>query len=223
MIDITTETTTGASCSGSSGDSNRVLTLSNTGETSQPGFLVYASGLALALTSEYTVVHNSTGSQITFLNGMWDDMIIIVNYYQKRTTALGYEIKRDDVEAIITENGYVCTLTRQTETTDSMGSVTSISEETYSIWALIQDITRKDRQIHEMGLAVPGNSKAFCFWEYPDSITGNGSIQVEVGDIIEYKDSKVWRVEQIISQHQADNNEIFRTAIIKKIDLDEDA
>ncbi|MCK5601603.1 hypothetical protein KAR91_07040 [Candidatus Pacearchaeota archaeon] len=222
MLDVTTETTTGASCSGSSRDLNRVLTLSNTGQTAQPGFLVYVSGLALAITSEYTVSHNSTGTEITFLNPLTDTMTIVVNYYQKRTTVTEYETKRDDVESIITENGYACVLIRQTETVASMGEVTSVSEETYNIWALIQDITRKDRQIHEMGLAVPGNSKAFFFWEYPDSITGNGDIQVETGDIIQYTDSKRWRIEQIISQHQADNNEIFRAAIIKKIDLDED-
>jgi len=222
MIDITTETKTGADCSGSSGGSNRVLTLSNTGKTSQPGFLIYVSGLALTLTTEYTVVHNSTSSTITFLNGMWDDMTIIVNYFQKRTTVEQYETKRDDIEDIITDNGYVCVLTRQTETTDVTGGVTAISEEEYDIWTLIQDITRKDRQIHDMGLAVPGNSKAFFFWEYPDSITGNGVLYIDPGDIIKYKNDK-WRVEKILSQHQADNNEIFRTGIIKKIDLDEDA
>lgn len=223
MLDVTTENKLGSDCSGSNGASNRVLTLANTGQTSQAGFLVYASGLALALTTEYTVVHNSSGSTITFLNGMWDDMTIVVNYYQQRSTVLGYETKRDDVQDIITSNGYQATLIRQTETTDSMGGVTAVSEAEYAIWTLIQDITRKDRQIHSMGLAVPGNSKCFLFHEYPDSITGNGDIKVEAGDIIVYRDSKRWRVEQIIAQRNADNNEIFRVGIIKKIDLDEDA
>lgn len=218
----TTESKLGSDCSGVDGASNRVLTLSNTGETLSGGFLVYASGLALALTTEYTVVHSITGSQITFLNGMWDDMTIVVNYLQRSTTALGYEIKRDDVESIIIDNGVQVTLTRQSTSDGSMGDVTEVTEEEYLIWTLIQDITRKDRQIHEMGLAVPGNSKAFFFHEYDDSITQNGTISVEVGDIITYGE-KSWRVEKILSQHQADNNEIFRTGIIKKIDLDEDA
>lgn len=218
-----TESKLGSDCSGSNGAANRILTLSNTGKTFDGGFLVYASGLALALTTEYTVSHSSTNTQITFLNPMFNHMTIVVNYFQQSVTSIGYEIKRDDVESIIIDNGYLCVLIKQTETIDSIGGVTAVSEEQYNIWALIQDITRKDRQIHEMGLAIPGNSKVFLFWEYPDSITGNGSVQVEAGDIIQYKDSKRWRVEQIISQHQADNNEIFRTAIIKKIDLDEDA
>lgn len=73
---------TGADATGSDGDSNRVLTLLNTGLTVQSGFLVYASGLPLALTIEYTVVHNTTGTEITFLNGLWDDMTVVVSYFE---------------------------------------------------------------------------------------------------------------------------------------------
>ena len=85
MTSLGTFNGTGADCSGSDGASNRVLTLSNTGPTQQTGFLVYASGLALALTTEYTVDHNSTGTQITFLNALWDDMTLVVNYYETIT------------------------------------------------------------------------------------------------------------------------------------------
>ena len=74
--------TTGASCSGSDGDLNRVLTLSNTGITRQNDLLVYASGLALTVSNEYIVSHNTTSTQITFLNRMWDDMTILVSYTQ---------------------------------------------------------------------------------------------------------------------------------------------
>ncbi|MHA1191933.1 MAG: hypothetical protein ACTSP9_06505 [Promethearchaeota archaeon] len=71
---------TGGNCNGSSGDSNRVLTLLNTKKTIQDGMLVYVSGLALALNIEYTVSHKVTGTEITFLNGLWDDMTIVVSY-----------------------------------------------------------------------------------------------------------------------------------------------
>lgn len=82
---IKTENYTGADCSGSSGDQNRVLTLSNNGPTRQNGFLIYVDGLALSITVDYTVVHNSTNSQVTFLNRLWDDMEIIANYYEGST------------------------------------------------------------------------------------------------------------------------------------------
>jgi len=218
-----TENKTGSDCSGVSGASNRVLILANTAETSVAGFVVFASGLALGLATEYTVVHNTTASEITFLNGMWDDMTIVVNYFQPSSVSTQFEKMRQDFQDIVIDNGKAVTLIRQTPTTASMGDVTAISEEEYAIWTSIQDITRKDRQIHEMGLAVPGNSKAFFFHEYPDSITGNGTLAVQVGDVIKYEDDKKWRVEQIIAQRNADNEEIFRVGIIKKIDLDEDA
>lgn len=218
-----TENKLGSDCTGVSGATNRTLTLSNTAKTSVAGFLVYASGLALALTTEYTVVHNSSASVITFLNRMYDDMTIVVSYFQPSSTSNQFEKMRDDFQDIVIDNGKEMTLIRQAETTASMGDVTAIAEEEYNIWVSVQDITRKDRQIHEMGLAVPGNSKAFFFHEYPDSITGNGVLSVEVGDILKDASDIRWRVERIIAQRNADNNEIFRVGIIKKIDLDEDA
>jgi len=219
MLNVTTENKTGADCTGNDGAASRVLTLSNTGLTQQNGLLVYASGLALTLTTDYTITHSSTGSTITFVNKLWNDMAIIVKYYQQRTTTNVYDIMRDDIQGIITEHGTEATLIRQTETTDSVGGVTAVSEEEYAIYTMIQDITKKDRQIHEMGLAIPGNSKAFFFHEYLDEITGNGTISVEVGDMLKDTDAKYWRVEQIIAERKGDAQEIFRVGIIKKIDL----
>lgn len=219
MLIVKTENKTGSDCSGSSGDKLRSLTLSNIGKTSSCGFLVYVSGLALGLTTEYTVVHNSTGSEITFVNRLWDNMTIVVNYYQKSTTSNVYSDMRNDFQDIIIEHGKELTLKRPIETVGPMGEVTVVSEEEYTLFALIQDITRKDRQIHEMGLAVLGNSKIFFFHEYPNEITGNGALIVKTGDIIIDENSKSWRIEQIISQHQGNNNEIFRTGVIKNIDM----
>ena len=90
---VNTENKLGSDCNGSNGASNRVLTLANTGVTQQEGFLVYASGLALALTTEYTVVHNSSGTTITFLNGLWNDMTIVVNYYQSSVPGLANDFE----------------------------------------------------------------------------------------------------------------------------------
>ena len=80
VISIKTFNGTGADTSGSSGDSNRVLTLPNSSITSQNGFLVTASGLTLAITTEYTVVHGTSATAITFLNPLWDDSTVVVNY-----------------------------------------------------------------------------------------------------------------------------------------------
>lgn len=77
---LITENFLGSSATGSSGDSNRTITLSNTNLTQSVWFSVYVSGLAISITIDYTVVHNSSGSIITFLNPLFDDMPIIVNY-----------------------------------------------------------------------------------------------------------------------------------------------
>jgi len=131
-----------------------------------------------------------------------------------------YSQMRIDVQSIIQTHGVSAILKRQTETTDSMGGVTAVSTGNYNIYVLIQDITKDDRLIHEMGLAIEGNSKAFFFHQYSDSITGNGDLSVQVGDIIEDSNDQHWRVEQIIAERKSQANEIFRTAIIKRIDLD---
>lgn len=215
------ETSTGASASGSTGTANRVFTLSNTGLTKQGGFLVYVSGLALALDQEYTVSHLSASTTITFLNKLWDDQTIIIAYFEESVTVNLFETLRTDFQSIIVDNGQTGTLIRQAETTDSVGGVVGIIETEYTIITILEDITKKDRQIHEMGLAVTGNIKAYFYHEYPNSITGNGIVSVQVGDIYKESSGKVWRVEAILGEKYMDEKEIFRTAILKNIGLDE--
>ena len=215
----TTENKTGTDCSGTDGAKNRVLTLSNTGQTKQPGFLVYASGLALALTTEYTVTHNETSTTITFLNKMFNYMEIIVNYYQ--SSSLEYVTARNDFQTIVQSDGQTGTLIRQTKTTDGLGGLTGISTANYTIVTVLNDITKKDRQIIEMGLAVPGNIKAFLFHEYNDSITGNGTVVIKVGDIYQETSGKQWRVIKITGERYINGFEIFRVGVLRNINLEE--
>ena len=88
-LKINTLNDLGSSCTGSSGDTGRVLTLSNSFITVQSGFLVHVSGLALTLTSDYTVSHNDSGTEITFVNPVWDDMPIIVQFYTQLDGSAG--------------------------------------------------------------------------------------------------------------------------------------
>ena len=81
---------TGADCSGSDGDSNRVLTLDNTSLTTQSFFGVYVSGLLLTVNTDYTVVHSATNTQITFLNPLWNDMTVIVQFSQGMLNSFDY-------------------------------------------------------------------------------------------------------------------------------------
>ena len=77
---IITETLSGGNCTGLDGGTNRVLTLSNTSLTNGSIFLVMAGGLALRTGSEYTASHLSSSSTVTFVNALWNDQSIIVEY-----------------------------------------------------------------------------------------------------------------------------------------------
>jgi len=136
--------------------------------------------------------------------------------------------ERDDVEAILKENGDIYFVTRQTTTEDGLGRVDDVSEADFRIFGMIQDITIKDRQIQEMGLAVPGNRKIFLMPDY--SITSAGvatTNEVKEGDIL--TDAHLYtgkgntgqfRIVKILRQWEESDEEIYRTAIIQSINLD---
>ena len=73
---------------------------------------------------------------------------------------VGSEIQ-DDFATILSEAGNAITLIRTTNTLGSDGDVLSTSTVSYSITAFLQNIQHSDRDIHEMGLAEPGNVKCF--------------------------------------------------------------
>lgn len=181
MARITTETKTGADCSGSSGDSNRVLTLSNTGLTLQNGLLVYASGLALSVATEYTISHNSSSSTITFLNGMWDDMAIIVNYYQESSAAVGNDFTKGPVADL----GIVATRTPVTVTTDFHGNKTYTDGTDENITMVWDPYTEK-HNLDKAGLTKVYDARIF--------LEPSGTLNKY--DKITH-DSKVYRVEEV--------------------------
>ena len=214
-----TEDYQGSDCTGSDGDTNRVLTISNVDTTGDNGFMVFVDGLGLSNGTHFTASHASEDTTITFLNKLWDDQNVVVNYYAGVSNT--YDARRNDFQQIVLDNGTDATLKRQIETKDGMGNVTSIVTDSYSIIYMKQDISGKDRQLHEMGLAVPGNSKAFFYHQYLNAMTGNGDMVVHVGDIIEDPNQNQWRVEKIIGDRYMTGEEIFKSAVIKRINLDE--
>ncbi len=217
MSTFNQETLSGSDCNGTEGEENRVLTLSNTGETETDKFKVYLDGLFLIENVGYTVSHNTLGTEINFLDPVWDDQKISVDYYQ----GVAETLYRDDLQGKIEENKQEFTLKRYTESVDTMGGVTSKTTESYTIYTVLINISKKDRKIHEMGLAVSGNMKALFYHEYPDSITGNGTLIVQVGDILEASDGKQWRIEAIPEERYVLGQEVFRTGVIRNINLEE--
>jgi len=177
---VETENYTGADCTGSSGGSNRVLTLSNTGKTTQGGFLVYASGLALSLTTDYTVSHNTTSSEITFLNRLWDDMLIIVNYYQSISGVAG-----DFGLGPLTDFGVVAVRTPVTVATDYSGNKVYVDGTDVDIEIVIQPYDTK-HELDKSGLNKVYDMMAFI----------GPSTTLNKYDKITY-DSKVYRVDNM--------------------------
>jgi hypothetical protein len=120
-------------------------------------------------------------------------------------------LQTDFTNGPLKEFGRTFNLIKVTDTLDSMGAKTAISEASTSISGIMKMISEKDRQVREMGLAVPGNVKFFV----------RGDINLDEGDIIEEPStSKRWRVETILGNRQSGTEIIFISAILKNIGLD---
>lgn len=134
----------------------------------------------------------------------------------------------NDFDNIILEHGDVYNLIRQTTSNDGMGHVTEVSETSYRIYGMFQDITIKDRQIHEMGLAVSGNRKFYMKPSYQEVSGGVATTyEIKEGDII--TDSHLYtgagntgafRVVKILNQWWQPDQEVYRIAIVQSINLD---
>ena len=77
---MTTEHFLGSDCTGSDGGLNRTLTISNTSLTNNNNFLVVVNNSVLHLNRDYTVSHQTSSTIITFLNYLWDEQNIMVQY-----------------------------------------------------------------------------------------------------------------------------------------------
>ncbi len=192
-----TENYTGADCTGSSGTSNRTLTLANTGDTIAGGFLVYASGLALSLTSQYTVVHASSSTVITFLNPLWDDMTIVVNYYQSVIPSLG----NDFVNGPLADFGVTVSRTPVTTTTDFHGNKTYTDGTDENIDVVFEN-PNKQYNLDKAGLTEVYDAKIYI---RPDQT-------MIKYDKITY-DSKVYRV-KTVSIRNFNGTPMFKAATL---------
>lgn len=119
---------------------------------------------------------------------------------------------QNDFSDIIDEVGTNYTLIQQSDTTDPMGNVTAVSETSFTARGYLQHITLKDRTLHAMGLAVPGNIKGFFKHEY------TGSKIIIEGDILEDDENKKWRIVTILGERFITNTEVFKVLILRNID-----
>jgi len=129
----------------------------------------------------------------------------------------------EDFSDIIDDHGKTYTITRQTTTEDSMGRVLSVSNTNFDVTAILRAITLKDRKIHDMGLAVPGNRK---FYFKPSYTVSSVEYEIKEGDIVTdanlYSGTNTgeWRIVKILKQWYLPNQKVYGTAIVKNINLD---
>lgn len=106
---------------------------------------------------------------------------------------------------IFARQGETITRTRKTPDTDSMGGIVSTTDVSEDFLVVFGNITQKDSQIREMGLAKVGNMKLY--------FTTDQDIQTE--DKILRSDGVTYRVEKITASY----NEVYKIAVVKSLSL----
>ncbi len=114
-----------------------------------------------------------------------------------------------DFQIILDDLGRSFTHITAVETDDTMGGKTARTETSTTITGILLGITEKDREIRELGLAIPGNVKFFV----------KGNTTLTEGDII-VDGSKRWRVTQILGERKNASTLIFTSAILRNTGLD---
>jgi len=196
-----TEHYSGSDATGSTGGSDRVLTISNTKTTTDNGFLVFVSGLELKLTEQYTVSHKSASTEITFLNPLWDDQEITVNYVEELTGA-GVPGGSTDFELGPLSNfGVEVTRTAVTTTTDFSGNKKYTDGSDTTITVVFKNPNQKF-DLDKAGLTE--GADAIMFTKATETINKY--------DKITY-DSDVYRVDTV-STRNFDGTAMFKTVTL---------
>ncbi len=142
--------------------------------------------MALGLTTEYTVDHKESGTEVTFLNGLWDEMTVIINYNEDASTGLGNDFENGPL------NDFGVDVIR-TPVTTTRGNISG--DKTYSdgtdetIEVVFQNADTK------YSLAESGLTKVFDakIWLKPAQT-------INKYDKITY-DGRVYRVEDVSTRH----------------------
>ena len=126
-----------------------------------------------------------------------------------------------DFDNVLLEIGAGFNVTRQTTTEDATGKTISILPSTFNIYAYITDINKKDRQVHEMGLAVPGNRILYLKPTYKTTSAGvDTEYVVKEGDIFTDRNGYDWKVINIIHEPYISGTQIYKKCVVKSIGLE---
>jgi len=201
MAVIKTYNGTGADCSGSTGATDRVLTLDNTAMTVSSGFEIYLDGLILQLTTDYTLDHKSTGTTITILTKVWDEQEIIVNYYYEGYSLGVSGVSGDFGLGPLSDFGVTATRTPVTMTTDFSGNKTYTDGTDEDIDLVLSPYSQK-YDLDKSGLNKSYDAIAFL----------KSDATLNKYDKITY-DSKVYRVDSV-SVRDFNGTRLFHRAML---------
>ncbi len=126
----------------------------------------------------------------------------------------------NDFDDFLLENGDIFAVVKQTTTRDGMGLVTDVTEEDKRIYGYIKDITKRDRKLHDMGIAISGDRILYVKPEYVITSGGTDTIhEVFEGDILKDRNYEKWRVIKIVHEPYAQDTKIYKKCIVRNIGL----
>ncbi len=125
-----------------------------------------------------------------------------------------------DFDNVLLEIGQVYNVERPSDTEDAMGDISDTSNSSFRIYAIKLGLTKKDRLIHNLGIAVTGIMKMYL---KPVYIITSGGVDTEYvvkeGDIFIDGNSKKWKVIKIIHEPEVEQEQIYKKAIVQSINL----
>jgi len=115
----------------------------------------------LIIDSDYTVTHNETGTKVTFLNPIWDDMPIVVVYETTTASGTGSSVNQNIVDRAISKYGESATLIVASQTTYSDYGDFSQTTSSSTITVVHNDI-QGDEEFNKDGRYRPGDKVFFA-------------------------------------------------------------
>ena len=132
------------------------------------------------------------------------------------------DVIKEDLNNLLLENGDIFFIETSNDALDSMGKVVTVTSSQFTIYGYLMDISKKDRKVHDMGLAVPGNRMIYLKAEYTKTSGGivTDTYVVKEGDVLIDREKKEWRIIKIHTEPNYNDAEIYKKAIIKNISLE---
>lgn len=129
---------------------------------------------------------------------------------------------RSDFEDVLLEVGHSFSVERGTDTIDNMGRPTAVTETQGTIIGFMVDISKKDRQVAEMGLAVVGNRVLYTQHQHSTTSAGSviSSFVLQEGDVLIDRDSHKWKVVKILDEPQSQTSELYKKCVVQALYLE---